>query len=149
MNFEDIEICLQRNAGYQWSVKTKDVENMQKVLNLTYWDLPSSTYEVAKQLLGTDNIESPKERGLRIKQSQEYRVVLRVKYKRSWLDLDFYSDGEGHYSITSYHDFYDGIPAWYDSYDMKEFKNFDQFVKCMKSYKDRDTTVILYERDRG
>ena len=35
----------------------------------------------------------------------EDRIVLRVKYKRSWLDLDFYSDGEGHYMITSYHDF--------------------------------------------
>jgi hypothetical protein len=79
----------------------------------------------------------------------EDRIVLRVKYKRSWLDLDFYSDGEGHYMITSYHDFRERTRAWYDSYDMKDFKNFDQFVKCMKSYKDRDTTVILYERDRG
>lgn len=78
-----------------------------------------------------------------MKQSQPFRKVLRIKYKHKYLDLVFSNDYEGLYHLTSYEDWELKNRAWYDRYDMREFKDFKHFIKCMQSYEAKPSTEII------
>ena len=74
-----------------------------------------------------------------LNEDKPFRKVLRIKYKRGTLDLVFQYDGK-HFGVQSYFDYKQGQAAFYDRYDMKEFKDITAFKKYIKGYERKATT---------